>query len=77
MAERVGMPPWFFVVATILSLLMIALYVQMVFEDGLSFWMVFRIVFWIGLTGVFIWLFGRARAAQRERPQHMSRPGGG
>jgi hypothetical protein len=64
MDEKRGMPPWFFVLATIVSLLMVALYVQMTFEEGLSLWMAFRIVFWIGLMGVFIWMFGRARAAR-------------
>jgi hypothetical protein len=48
---------------------MVALYVQMVFEEGLSLWMVFRVVFWVGLMGVFIWMFGRARAARRDNSQ--------
>ncbi len=69
MSEQRGMPPWFFMVATIVSLLMVALYIQMTFEEGLSPWMVFRIVFWLGLMGVFIWMFGRARAARRDSSQ--------
>lgn len=72
MSEKVGTPPWFFAVATIVSLLMIALYVQMVFEDGLSFWMVFRILFWVGLMGIFIWMFGRARAARRDSSRYRA-----
>jgi hypothetical protein len=70
MDEKRGMPPWFFGVATIVSLLMVALYVQMTFEEGLSFWMVFRIVFWVGLLGVFIWMFSRARAVRRDGSQY-------
>lgn len=69
MSEKRGMPPWFFAVATIVSLLMVTLYIQMVFEDGLSFWMVFRILFWVGLMVVFIWMFGRARAERRNSSQ--------
>jgi hypothetical protein len=69
MAEKSSMPPWFFVVATIVSLLMVALYVQMAFEEGISFWLVFRIVFWVGLLCTFIWMFGRARAARRDGSQ--------
>jgi len=72
MSEQRGMPPWFFMVATIVSLLMVALYVQMTFEEGLSFWMVFRIVFWVGLTCVFIWMFGRTRAARRDGSQYRA-----
>ncbi|UCC73429.1 MAG: hypothetical protein JSV86_02370 [Gemmatimonadota bacterium] len=72
MAEKRGMPPWFFVVATIVSLLMVALYIQMVPTEGLSFWMILRIAFWVGLAGFFIWGFSRARKARRDGNQFVA-----
>ncbi|MGD2151933.1 MAG: hypothetical protein PVG79_01615 [Gemmatimonadales bacterium] len=72
MSEQRGMPPWFFMVATIVSLLMVALYVRMTVEEGLSFWMVFRIVFWFGLLCVFVWMFCRARAVRRDSSQYRA-----
>jgi hypothetical protein len=66
------MPPLFFAVATIVSLLMVVLYIRTALEEGLSFWVVFRTAFWMGLAGFLIWMFVRARKARSDDTQSVA-----
>jgi len=66
MAEKRGMPPWSFLVATIVALLMVVMYVQAAIDEGFSLWMLVRIGVWAVFAVALFYGFNRARRARRD-----------
>ncbi len=66
MSENRGMPPWFFLAATIVAVVMTGLYTRMALDQGFSFWMFVRVGFWVVFALVAFRAFRRARRVRRN-----------
>lgn len=66
MTENRGMPPFFFLAATIVAVVMAVLYGRAALDRGFSFWMFVRIGFWVVFALVACRAFRRARRMRRN-----------